>query len=355
MKYKGILISVVALLMMSCNITLRTEEASAALNNGTVKAKRVDGLSANGLVYALPKTGLRFNIVAEKVEKKRGDFYLYSERYLGLKDVILKDAVEWRIKKITLESVGVANSDEMFQISDSDGKVPAVQLSEDGVIMAINSTVASEENTPAFSEKMPITNTNVPYTEEMLLANSSAKMAQEAANYIYRLRESRTALLSGDMSAMPPDGEAYAMNLENIDQLENQFLSLFKGAEEITTVTKTIEVYPTTVKNKDVLFRFSSFGGVVAADDLSGSPYYISMIAGDSDGMESTPCDSAGLFYKKPLPVTIKVLDGTKEVLSQNVMMGQFGVLQSIPMNSLSNDVKVQFYPATGAIKSILK
>ena len=343
------------LLLSSCSVTLRHEEVPPTpVSHATLATPVTD--ASSGMVYALPKTGLRFTITAQKTEKKRGEFYLYSERYLGLKDVILEDAVEWEIKGITVTPFGLANADEMFQItSSSKHSVPLVQLSEDGVLLSVNSElpVTEHEETPATVK--PQDDFVVPYTEEMLLANSSAKMAQEAANYIYRLRESRTALLAADLNTLPPDGEAYAMSLDQINNLESQFLSLFKGQELVSCVTETIEVIPDEIKARDVLFRFSSFAGLVAPDDLSGSPVFITMEKGDMPSLNLASADSTGIFYKLPAPVQVKVFDGSTEVLSQNILMGQFGELQALSPYLLNDDVKIQFYPTTGAIKAISK
>lgn len=354
MNFKGIVSLLLVVLLASCTVTLRKQDITSLPKKDAIVTAPVTD-KAEGIVYALPKTGLRFIITAQKIEKKRGDFYQYSERYLGLKDVIMQDAVEWKINDVQLEVFGQANPKEMFQMVSDKSVMPLVQLSEDGVLLSINSYQPQEEKTLTSTPITPVADTDVPYTEEMLLANSSTKMAQEAASYIYHLRESRTNLLCSDLDALPPDGKAYAMSLEEINKLESQFLSLFKGNEIITDVTETIEVIPDDVKEKDVLFRFSTFNGVVAANDLSGSPFFITMEKEELSSLGSAPCDSAGLFYKKPAPVMIKIFDGATEILSENVLMGQFGELQTLPLGVVNEDVKILFYPATGAIKSVLK
>lgn len=355
MSFKGFLSVCLVLVLASCTVTLRKEEISPVSTQKTAMVVPAQN-GTNGLVYALPKTGLRFTIKAHKIEKKRGDFYLYSERFLGLKDVILEDVVEWQISEISVEPFGVASTEELFEVVAPLGvPIPLMQLSDDGVLLGINSSTAvvEEEVEKKFSPKQEAL--VIPYTEEMILANSSAKMAQEAANYIYRLRESRTALLSSDLDVLPPDGGAYAMSLEEMDKIESQFISLFKGEEIISCVTKTIDIVPSEVIDKDVLFRFSSFNGVVASDDLSGSPYFITMEQSDLSNLVNTPADSAALFYKKPAPIQVKVLDGSTEILSEKILIGQFGVLQTLAPHMLNEDVKIEFYPTTGAIKAIKK
>jgi len=342
--------------LSACKVTVKTEDITPATIRPRAYSQVVDGTVSGGVVYALPNTVLHFTVIAEKVEKKRGEFYLYSERYLGLKDVILEDAVEWHIKGLELELRGEANPDEMFQLFVPEGApAPRLSLSEEGLLLGVNTPVASQVNDAVLCSEEHKSELPVPYTEEMLLANSSAKMAQEAARYIYRLRESRTALLSSTLDALPPDGEAYAMSLAEIDRLEERFLELFKGKETRTCVRESIDITPTELIDKEVLFRFSSFNGLVPADDLSGAPFFITMEKGDFSDLKTAPLDTVGLYYKRPAPVVVNVFDGNKKVLSEQVMMSQFGDLQMLDRNLLDDDVQVQFYPATGAIKAFQK
>ena len=46
------------------------------------------------------------------------------------------------------------------------------------------------------------------FSEELLMAGSTAKQAEVAAKQIYRIRESRMNILTGDADNLPPDGEA---------------------------------------------------------------------------------------------------------------------------------------------------
>lgn len=355
MNYRSFILGIAVVLFASCTVTLRNEEVKPVESPAGIVSTRVSS-DASGLVYALPKTGLRFKVEAEKVEKTRGDFYQYSERYLGLKDVIVADGVEWRIKNISLDTYGVANPDETFQIVMKPGaEMPLFSLTQDGVLAAINSCFTAEEKASNKSVSTASVG-DIPYTEEMLMANSSAKMAEEAARYIYRLRESRTALLGAEVDVLPPDGEAFALSLRKIDQLESQFLSLFKGTEQVTSITEYVDLVPSQIIDKEVLFRFSAFSGVVAPDDLSGSPFFVKMTQ-NTTPIKSTvaPTDTVGVFFKRPVAVGIQVLDGADEVLSEEVMMGQFGALQALPASMVDSQVKVKFYPENGGLKAIIR
>ncbi len=352
MKYLSIVSLVTLVFLSACTVKVKMQDNSKGSDGVYFKSKKAKD-NATGIIYSLPKTGLRFKVTTEKIEKTRGEFYLYSERYLGLKNVILEDQVEWKIKNIELESFAKPNENETFQLElVGETSIPNISLSPEGIILGVNADITFKEECEKTVEVKAPMSEIIPYTEEMLLANSSAKMASEAARYIYRLRENRTALLSAELDVLPPDGEAYAMSLEKIDALESKFLTLFKGTEERIEITEIIEVIPDSLEARQVLFRFSAFNGIVSADDFSGEPYFLTMQADNYAGAELSE-DSASLYFKQPLSVDITVLDGVSEVLSDKVLMAQFGVLCEFPLGSLLKETKVVYYPETGAIKSV--
>lgn len=340
------------LLFSACQVTLRHETVEPkAQDRGLVVMPIGDGVV--GLKYALPSTALRFTVKAEKVVKKRGDFYLYSERYLGLKNVILEDEVTWNIKEICLSSYGVP-SDNQFVVSPSAGVASNFSLSEDGLLLSINEEFIPVEEDIVHHITINNDEPVVPYTEEMLLANSTAKMAQEAARYIYQLRESRTALISSDLEVAPSDGLALNKSLEEIAKTEEQFVNMFAGSVIRTSENKIIDLVPEKVGDRTILFRFSTFNGIVDKDDLSGSPVYLELKEAYSPIEVELP-DTAGLYYIQPARVDVALFDGRSQILNESMMMAQFGVLNALPQGYINDQVKMHFYPSTGAIKAIYK
>ena len=53
------------------------------------------------------------------------------------------------------------------------------------------------------------------FSEELLMAGSTAKQAEVAAKQIYRVRESRLNILTGEADNLPPDGEAMKLVSSN--------------------------------------------------------------------------------------------------------------------------------------------
>ena len=55
-------------------------------------------------------------------------------------------------------------------------------------------------------------------TEEILMASSTAKMAELVAKEIYNIRESKNALVRGQADNMPKDGAQLKLMLDNLEE-----------------------------------------------------------------------------------------------------------------------------------------
>ncbi len=330
--------------------------------------------STRGIVYALPKTELEIQILAERTQYIRGPFYQYSERYLGLKDVITENEVQWDMVQVSVHPFGIPDAENHFLIRYS-GNVaaPYVVKSANGCIEAVNyfKADAHEEMIKEIELQAHVATFDfVPYTEEMLVANSTAKKAEEAAAYIARIRENRTLLLSGEASHAPADGKAMELALSKLDNLEQQFLELFKGKVIHSVEEKQVHFLPTQETNRELLFRFSKYKGMVAKDDFSGEPVFLNIAITDSVTISDTPLQperdkkgtiikpvaSAGLFYRIPGTAQVNLTYGNQSMYTGRVQIAQFGKIFSLPATVLSDPAQgVIFHPETGAIKAIVK
>lgn len=73
-------------------------------------------------------------------------------------------------------------------------------------------------------------------TEEILMSNSTAKMAELVAKEIYSIRESKNALLRGEADNMPKDGAQLKLMLDNLTLQERAMTEMFAG--KVTTEEK---------------------------------------------------------------------------------------------------------------------
>jgi len=325
-----------------------------------------------GVTYFLPKTVFTVYANYSKTTQKAGPYAKYAEKYLGVKDqsVVLEDKIFYTLNKVTVGSKGIADKDASYLVEfKSKTTSPFVYLTADGLICTINAEYEPEVSnnkttvTKQTSE-IPTPPPHSVYTEEYLQAGSVTKMAEVAAKQIYKLRDSRTDLLTGNADNAPRDGEGMKIVLANLEAQEKALTELFLGTTTVESFDKNFEIEPTSNIDKEVLFRFSKFLGIVDKDDLSGSPVYINIK--NLEGSESQEIvdpkrkakEPLSIVYNLPGKAAVEVFYGVNSMYKNTFSVVQFGSKQ-ILAPSLFDDkkapVKVYFYPETGAIKQIIQ
>ena len=157
-----------------------------------------------GLTYSLPITKIQIQVSAHCTKVVAGEFAMYAEKYLGLKDVAQQDQVSWEITQIQLRGVAKADSARTYHIYFSDkAALPTFYLTDDRCLWAIN----QKPEQPAPSVEMPSQSqktTSLKFkptdvmTSDLLKAGSKAKQAELVAEEIFSIRESRSDLIRGE-------------------------------------------------------------------------------------------------------------------------------------------------------------
>jgi hypothetical protein len=319
---------------------------------------------ANGITYSLPKTEIVVQIKAVKTIRLVGPYYQYTERYLGTRDVITKNSVQWSVQDVKILTKPIPDEQNTFFIKpDPASSISYVSLTPNGLLCGLNvpsETVPvpvdlSASNPPA---KPNLEFNNLILTEDLLQANSIARMAEVAAKQIYNLRDSRISLITGNLDKVP-DGAALKEMLAQMDQSENDLMELFVGKTVAIPTTVTYEIIPAQEVNNEVLFRLSNENGVVGRTDLSGQPYYLN-VKDATTPKPSSGSDRGGdnaLFYRLPGKALVTLNDPSGNVIARaTVTMAQFGSVQALPSSLFGkNPVKIHIDPSTGALLSIEK
>ncbi|MDR1883426.1 MAG: DUF4831 family protein [Prevotella sp.] len=337
----------------------------------TVRMSAVKG-NNYGVVYSLPKTSLAITVDYTKKTCKAGTFYQYAERYLSISNPITENTVSYTLDKIDATTKGVVDKDRSYMVEfRPNTTAPFVTLTRDGLICAINDdyTFPKEENkteTPVVPVALP--NPRSFLSEEILRAGSTAKQAELIAKQIYRLRESRNNILTGEADNMPPDGNAYKLVMTRLDEQEKALTAMFAGTETVEVISREFTVVPDE-KNIDnrIIFRFSTKLGVVGDDDLSGSP--VSLTLKNKEPREArvlTPKEekdmekkfSSGIIYNIPNKAGLQISYNGRIYVQKECDIAQYGVQEALVPKMFDNNklpVKVIFYPDTGAIKQIIQ
>jgi len=315
------------------------------------------------LVYALPKTELCIEIVTETTKQKPGIFYQYSERYLATNQVITEEKTTVRLKSIRIFPRAVADPNRTYTLTPRKSSVlNNICVNPQGILCGINTEVPVEQHIKKeiIKEKNSRTiydNGLLPLGEEFMMAGSSAKLAEGAAKQIYRIRESRMSLLTADVEHLPADGASMKAMLNGMDEQEQELTELFIGKTTTDTQHKTIVYVPDSAVNQQVVFRISTFNGIVDTDDLSGKPYYISIepakIKTQLPG-EKEKIEKAAINTILPARTKIVITDGVNEIYNQTIDIPQLGEI--VPLGEglfASPKVKVKIDPHTGRLISI--
>ena len=351
-------------ILITCHLSLITALAQTAVSS------YMPGVTSEGAVYCLPKTGVRITIHVEKTTYTPGDFCKYAERYLRLMNVSEQPSVSYRIVGIQQEPFAVADTSKMYAIKfDARTAASNIRLSDDGILLAINapSSLPKGEESPANGgARRPSSPSGRPggvpprqyLSEEILSAGSTAKMAELTAQDIYEIRESRNLLTRGQADYMPKDGEQLRLMLSQLEQQDRALTSLFAGITVSDTTEFSFTVIPDKVIKRDILFRFSQKLGLVDSDDLAGVPYYITI-----ENLSTVPQPETidpkkkgkqqpGVYVNVPGRMRSTIADATKTLVSNEYPAGQFGNVELLS-GALFNKrytTHLLLHPISGAV-----
>ena len=317
------------------------------------------------LNYYLPKTVTEIEFVASKTTRKAGEYYQYARKYLGISDVITEDSETWHLESATITSRGEANTDERYQLTFKAGQTPYIFVSEEHTILSVNTAPDTNTTTTATTANQDVINdidSSKALSSDILMSGSIAKMAEMAAKQIYRIRESRMDILTGDADNMPADGESLRIVIEQLEQQEQALTALFEGTTSVEYVTQKMVYTPTDNVENQVILRFSEHLGFVDASDLCGAPIYLSV---DVTERGEYPLDNKGvvkkvpkgaLAYNIPGKIDISLHFDSKTLAREELSVAQLGVVFGLDPALLSRKKErtyVVFDPTTGGITQI--
>ena len=305
-----------------------------------------------GVVYSLPKTQIELEIKANKVSYIPGEFSKYADRYLRLTNVSAEPDEYWELNSVKVKSVGVPNSETTYFVKLKDKTVaPLMELTEDGIVKSINVPYSKSNETKKAAPVIPATVKANPrdfLTEEILMASSTAKMAELVAKEIYNIRENT-----------PSDGSQLKIMLDNLNAQEDAMTKMFSGTRDKEEKTFTIRLTPDKELNNEVAFRFSKKLGVVANNDLAGTPFYITLkdlktvkIPQDDGKKKKEP---EGIAYNVPGQAQITLTDGKKKLYEGEVPVTQFGIIEYLApvLFNKNSTIMVYFDPNTGGLLKV--
>lgn len=332
--------------------------------------------SAEGVVYALPQTGIRVHVKATRERYVNGPFHMYAEKMLGIGNVPSTSSDRWNIDEMRIEAFSEPDPDQIHKAMGQAAKL--VSLTESGILSGINVSVKSPESTiqtqsfltKDLDKQVKFTDLSIWSFYSAADSTRSFKMvsknmdqkAAEAAETIFNLRNSRFALLTNADDEPLPDGKSFEVMTEELGKMEQNYLALFIGKSAKQTYEFSFDFIPGQKTAKgEVFFRFSEDRGVLPKSDLSGRPIVIELSKAENLASRQAEMSSAenaipaknGLYYRMPGMAEIRIMDGSTQLAGARVPIAQFGTTAPIPEDLLEGNFRLEFFPTTGAIKSI--
>jgi hypothetical protein len=307
---------------------------------------------------------LDITLEAIEITRTPGEFSAYAGNYLHINDAISKPEKYWEISSIKIVQQGTPNPQKMYTIKLADGSTASnVQLSKDGILQAINTTVEEEALAAKKSSEKQLPDPKSYLTEEILQATSTAKMAELTSKEIYAIRESKLAITRGQAENMPKDGLSMQLVLNELNMQEQSLKSLFTGTCDTVKYTCNIKMTPTMDSDttKAVLFRFSRKLGILKSNDLAGSPIYydfknlFSVPLPADDGKKKKAPKKEGVFVNIPGKATVKIYSPTEVYFEEDLPFAQLGTTESLSKDLFNKNVttKVTLDKATGGVIKI--
>ena len=314
------------------------------------------------IVYSLPSTTLNFDVEAVQENFYAGPYAKYAFKYLGI-EVGEQDRCSCHITKVTLTPYIEADQKQRYVI-DAAGAASSglLKLSAQGLIAfsngnlgesgvwrfpsgsradfpdkGISSNLQAEETTLYRNNKDGNNYSKVGVQQNMIVEKSPEKRAAETAELIFELRKKRVQIVTGDTDATY-SGEAMGAAIEEISRLEREYMSLFIGYSEFKDIRMRFELVPEKglESQKYVAFRVSDQNGLVAADDLAGTPALLELIPEEICEVPAAGKPAKGPFihYRIPAICKVKLYKGTEVLLQSRVPVYQLGTESTFPVKT---------------------
>lgn len=324
-----------------------------------------DNVPAGAVIYSLPQTSIVLKVDVAVKTFTAGPYAKYAQKYLGVspKSVNSQDCEILKIEMLPCVEADL-NSRVAVNLNSLKGaSANFLELCSQGLVVTSDSYTNAPNkfrfNVAAnpFANGEPVSTLDnvtttiyksvkndageleqIPIQQTQIVEKNIDKRAEETASLIFKLRQKRIDIITGETDATY-SGEAMGAALAEIARLEEEYLSMFLGKTTVTNLTQTFDVVPEAGGNKlmYVAFRIAD-QGLVPANNVGGRPVVVEL---EPEKMSSLPSDNAAvsskgkIYFRVPRTVNVKVKDGQKVLLQSRMPIYQLGQNSFIPVEAL--------------------
>lgn len=329
----------------------------------------------NYFFYALPQTVFQFDVTLTRVSAYKGVYGDYADKLLGLSNVITHNDTYYNVKNIAINQISIADTSYIFAVEPSSKQLAAglmTQLSlarvEQGQPRSFGTAQVAEPQIPDFfryyadlaymdkesnyveTQLVDGVVRQVPASKVEKVAKSSQQQAQEAADFIGKIRADRYAVLTGAQE-VNYSADAISKMVDDLNELEKNYLGLFTGFTVEEEVPCTLYVIPDTVNPfKQFVFAVSNSGISMVKSVKDQDNYYIMMTPKDGvskiDNFKQAQRQNkkykanSGYRIRHAVPVEVSLYQGNTKLYSLGtVLMYQWGEIEILPLGKDDIDI----------------
>ena len=164
------------------------------------------------LVYYTPKNHIVLDFTYTVTEQEAGQYYLFAEQFLGATNAISENQTTYAIEDVRISTRTEADFERAHKIVPEQGvATQLLSINNKGLLVGYNLPYEPSNTLTRKHEKecaKTTTPVSLPLTDEQLEQRTPETRAKAIAKQIYRIRESRIFLLSGEVEHGPADGKA---------------------------------------------------------------------------------------------------------------------------------------------------
>ena len=383
---------------MKNSILLLTALATLGIASCTAPKKyiRVENINSvnsvkdNPIIYSLPKTAITVKVTAVNEVSVRGPYYQYASKYIGTDDIITSNSSVWKLGNIEISSYPVQDSSRTFVVETN---YPcAMNFSPEGFLESVNTKPDFQErnyrdddthnnlSSDDLSSRRKFQDINVNRYEtvfdtvlHVVDADSIFTTVPSAKKNLIRksiLRDDRNALLKGEGDGnSAPTGDALRYMVEQLNKLEESYMSMFVGKKIKTEKTFIFNYIPTkNAKQQSPLFNFSPEYGIVPNGSKKGSPIFVeisdlgdNIVVNKYDNNQTTARQRTGasqsangFAYLTNAYALVRIMQNNNSLSEKTLNINQLGTVRYLPSSLMQQDgFKLILYPQTGTIRSV--
>jgi hypothetical protein len=364
MKIRSIIILLTALFFTACHPVEEVQTSVTPYQAGT----SLDGK----VLYALPRTSLVVRVTAVKTIYVPGPFRRYSEKYLGIKPYVTKSQTRWDLEKADISffkepdpegyfivtTNGVLAENAMAMTSAGlildmaawpEKEIPAYAVSSDEpdgkpyfTDLSVKRNFVEKEDTVYRTMVKDTGFVRIPVVRKSYEKKSLEQKAEEAANFIIKIRKRRFKLMAGQYDVYPKD-EALEFAVKELTRLENEYLALFTGKKVSQKWYYRFLYTPADPSKQPILFRISPEDGLCDIPGCQGIPVYLQYDLPEQTVKNTGETGEIAvdkLQYRIPVLTDIRLMFKDRILAEKHIPVYQFGPEITLPATVILPDPK---------------